>query len=78
MKYHGEQDLDTSYEINSNTSSLIGYDFIPPEKMLVFEEYLVFDAFGMIGSIGGALGLCIGFSFSGVIASIVEFIQKRI
>ena len=50
------------------------YDFTPPEKMLVFEEYLVFDAFGMIGSVGGALGLCIGFSFSGVIASIVEFI----
>ena len=58
--------------------ALIGYDLIPPEKILVFEEYLVFDAFGMIGSIGGALGLCIGFSFSGVIASIVEFIQKRI
>ena len=57
---------------------LIGYDFIPTEKILVFEEYLVFDAFGMIGFVGGALGLCIGFSFSGVIASIVEFIQKRI
>ena len=29
----------------------------------MFEEYLIIDSVSMVGSIGGTLGLCIGFSF---------------
>ena len=31
----------------------------------VYEEYLIFDAIGMIGSVGGTLGMFIGFSMIG-------------
>ena len=36
------------------------------------EEYLIFDSVAMIGSIGGTLGLCIGFSFANVFAMILK------
>ena len=45
------------------------YHFGNPAKMIVHEEYLVYDFVTMIGSIGGTLGLCIGFSFSGLFDS---------
>ena len=34
-----------------------------PGKVLVREEYLVFDGVATIGAIGGTMGLCIGLSF---------------
>ena len=34
-----------------------------PAMVVVKEEYLIFDMIAMISSIGGTLGLCIGFSF---------------
>ena len=45
------------------------YYFGNPAKVIVQEEYLVYDFVTMIGSIGGTLGLCIGFSFSGLFDS---------
>ena len=44
----------------------------------VQQEYLVFDLVGMIGSAGGTLGMCIGFSFSGVTTYILDFILATI
>ena len=39
-------------------------NYANPHKVIVNKEYLVYDLVGMISSIGGTLGLCIGFSFS--------------
>ena len=56
----------------------IQYQFAPPMMTNVQQEYHVFDAIGMIGSVGGTLGMCIGFSFTGVTTFILDFIQARI
>ena len=42
----------------------------------VEEEYLIQDFVGMLGSIGGTLGLFIGFSFSGGISFFLHHIQE--
>ena len=43
--------------------------------MKVYEEYIIIDAMGMIGSVGGTLGLFIGFSFSNVINLLIGYLQ---
>ena len=45
------------------------------KTVTVHEEYLVFDSVSMIGSIGGTLGLCIGFSFTNVFAAFLKFLN---
>ena len=42
-----------------------GYNFQPPQVVVVYEEYLIYDFVGMLGATGGMLGLFVGFSFSG-------------
>ena len=44
-------------------------------SMKVDEEYLVQDFVGMLGSIGGTLGLFIGFSFLGGVSHILDYLQ---
>ena len=44
------------------------------ELKTVYKEYLIFDMVGMIGSVGGTLGMFIGFSFSGIISTIFGII----
>ena len=44
--------------------------------MVVYEEYLIYNAMGMIGTIGGTFGMFIGFSVTGFISSVVEFLKK--
>jgi hypothetical protein len=38
----------------------IGYGY---DEIQLFEEYLIYDLFGIVSSIGGSLGLFLGFSF---------------
>ena len=49
---------------------------IPLKVMNIEKEYLIHDFIGMLGSIGGTLGMFIGFSFLGVISSMLEYLQK--
>ena len=56
----------------------ISYGFLSPEMTMNFKEHLVFDMIGVIGSVGGTLGLYIGFSFSGVASYILGKIQRKI
>ena len=46
--------------------TVVSYFFLPPGSVIVFEEYLIYDFVGMLGSVGGTLGMCIGFSFVGL------------
>ena len=41
-------------------------------KRLVYEEILILDEIGLIGSLGGSLGLFVGFSFFGYAAPMLE------
>ena len=42
----------------------IKYKFALPLKAKVYEEYFIIDSIGLIGSVGGTLGMFIGFSLS--------------
>ena len=41
------------------------------------EEVLIFDNVGLISSLGGALGLFVGFSFFGYIGSIIDKVVDK-
>ena len=49
----------------------------PTNKIVVNQEYLVYDWFGMIGSIGGTLGMFLGFSFLDSIYSLINYLQEK-
>ena len=54
-------------------------------KRHVYEEVLILDEIGLIGSLGGSLGLFVGFSFFGYVMpllealfdKVVDFFQRR-
>ena len=48
---------------------------IPSNKTTLYEEYMIYDAINAIGSVGGTLGMCIGFSFYGLISSFINILQ---
>ena len=60
---------------NAKRNVQINY-VIPLKVMSIEKEYLINDFIGMLGSIGGTLGMFIGFSFLGVISSMLEYLQK--
>ena len=52
------------------------YQFEHDQDVIVYEEYLIYDTINMIGSLGGTLGIFIGFSFSNVLNVIISFIKS--
>ena len=54
------------------------YQFAYPQILKIYQEYLIYDGIGMIGSVGGTLGMFIGFSFSNTISSILNFLQLNL
>ena len=51
---------------------------VPSDKIKVKEEYQVYDFIGMVGTVGGSLGLFIGFSFFDAICYLVDFIALKL
>ena len=49
---------------------------VTPEQVF-HKEYLVYDDIGMIGSIGGSLGLFVGFSMYDTLCMIVDLVLKK-
>ena len=49
--------------------------FARPFKMTTFEEYLLYDFGELVGTVGGTLGLFIGFSFYDVIMKITNCLK---
>ena len=47
-------------------------------QILYYKEYLIYDDIGMFGSIGGSLGLFLGFSLFETFCLIVDFILNKI
>ena len=75
-QYSGKiiSDSTTTFEADNN-ASYVKYQFDAPLYAKVYEEYIIVDAIGMIGSVGGTLGLFIGFSFSNVINVLIGYLQ---
>ena len=46
--------------------------------IVYYKEYLIYDGIGMFGSIGGSLGLFLGFSLFDTLCMIVDFILNKI
>ena len=61
-----------------NTRSIIWSYTFTSEFTDVFEEYLVYDTTGIIGSVGGTLGLFVGFSFRDVIFYLIDYLKDFI
>ena len=76
MEYVGK----LTYEglLPNNKTAILTYTLAQPEMTVEYQERLVFDEVGMIGSVGGTLGMCIGFSFSGITSTILDFITSKI
>ena len=59
-----EEGHNVEYKSDKITFGII-YTFLASDSMTVYDNYLIYDAITMIGSVGGTLGMCIGFSFTG-------------
>ena len=46
-----------------------------PRTVSLFEEYLIYDSIGMVGSVGGTLGMFIGFSFYDIVVRMANFFR---
>ena len=44
----------------------------------VYEEILIVDDIGLVGSLGGSLGLFVGFSFFGYVTPVLEAIFEKV
>ena len=74
-QYLGKITQDEEFKSNS---VLIFYKFALPLKIKVYEEYLITDGITLIGSVGGTLGLFIGFSIDNFVYSIMEFFRSTL
>ena len=54
------------------------YSIAHPFTASITEEYLIYDTIAVISSVGGTLGMFIGFSFTGIIAYIIILMQKQV
>ena len=73
MKYFGI--AKTASQANSKMISFI-VAFAPPQLKLVKEEYLIYDAITFISSVGGTIGLCVGFSFYSLCNVVLQWVEK--
>ena len=74
-KYSGKLDF---WEPNAIEKSFtFNLRFAPPVNATVFEEYLIYNFVGMIGTIGGTLGLFMGFSCCCILNLITNIFKKQ-
>ena len=68
---------DTEYVINNDSMTIFMIFKYASKKRNVYEETLMFDDTSLVGSLGGSLGLFVGFSFFGYAMPIVESIFDK-
>jgi hypothetical protein len=71
----GTDDTEDILNDSMNIQILLKY---ASNKKNVYEEVLMFDETSLVGSMGGSLGLFVGFSFFGYAIPIVEVIYDKI
>ena len=78
LEYSGAKVAEQIIKNNKPTQIAFSYEFSPPMMSIVYQEYLLLDMIGLIGSVGGTLGMCIGFSFTGLTDTIFKFMSDVI
>ena len=64
-------------EIQSPIKAINFYLSFADKIMILHREVLIFDEIGLLSSLGGALGLFVGFSFFGYATAIIDsFVDK--
>ena len=74
LQYSGKVQFNERHDDEHNVE--FKYRFANPKSVKVHEEYLIYDGIGLIGSVGGTLGIFIGFSFTCVVTSLINFLKK--
>ena len=70
-EYTGELSADYNYD----NDGWITWEYIFDNELIeVYEEYLMYDIIGLIGTVGGTMGLFIGFSFFDISSTVIHFI----
>ena len=54
------------------------YTFSHPEMTLDHKENLLFDEYGLVVYVGGILGMSVGFTFIGMVTSVLDYIQSKL
>ena len=62
--------------LDMNHTTYFSYSIKAPATMRVNEEYLIYDFVGLVGSVGGTLGMFIGFSFINVISDVLIYLKS--
>ena len=68
---------DTEFVINNDSMTIFMIFKYASNKRNVYEETLMFDDTSLVGSLGGSLGLFVGFSFFGYAMPIVDSIFDK-
>ena len=59
--------------------SLVTFRFLfPYQNRIIHEEILIFDEIGLLGSLGGALGMFLGFSLYGYVTTFLDTLLDRL
>ena len=66
------------HEIDNYSESIMFSMAFKSNERNIYEEVLIFDNYGLIGSVGGSLGLFVGFSFFGCLATFLDVIFDRV
>ena len=72
LQYKAKLDSWGWKQYKENHTCSIDISYAPP-VLEVYEEYFIYDFIGMIGSVGGTLGMFIGFSFYNAFLSLLNF-----
>ena len=78
VDYNGELAVSGPVKLlpyNPSATYVFEYKF-KHSSVIVYKEYIIYDAISMIGSVGGTLGMCIGFSFTGLVACVINLIHR--
>ena len=75
-QYLGTYEWSGNYFEGEGSHDFSFYYMMSNEDMIVYEEYLIQDLMSMMGSIGGTLGLFIGFSCSKLISIIINQLRN--
>ena len=72
LEYNGKIDYWQEKPISGKNNFNLKIKYGAPEVVIVHEEYLITDFTGVLGSVGGTLGLFIGFSFFNIISYLID------